>query len=109
MENERNDEMPRSKHSPKRRERSGHTNEDISNITREIDYLKEIQDIKDELKMIEKILAQQREVFGNPDFKRSRDVHEVRRSLLIQLRNIERLRVDASEVETSVSLLACVV
>lgn len=86
--------------------------EKICDITREIEHLREIKDIRDELKMIERVLVDQRTVLTQyrADHKDSTPEEDNRFASLTQnldfrILKVERLAKDALSVEDSLNHL----
>ena len=86
--------------------------EEMCDISQEIDHLREIKDIRDELKMIERVLEDQLAVitqfsttFDNhqQQTENSNQVEALIQSIKFRLSKLHRLNKDAESVETSVS------
>lgn len=86
--------------------------EEMCDISQEIDHLREIKDIRDELKMIERVLEDQLTVitqfsttFDNhqQETEGARQVAAMIQSIKFRFSKLQRLNKDAESVETSVS------
>lgn len=84
--------------------------EKMCNIVREVEHLREIKDILDELKMIERVLTDQQTVVqqyekGAKTLSQEYQVtiEDLKDSLKFRISKVERLAKDAKTVENSVS------
>ncbi|RSL57767.1 hypothetical protein CEP54_008159 [Fusarium duplospermum] len=107
-------ETPRDLSQPESRgeKKTRHDEETMCDIFQEVGYIREIKDIKDELKMIERVLEDQKTVVGQYEatqgcspLSETDTLEDLKRSLLFRISKVQKLSQDASSVEDSLNHL----
>ncbi|EEU38401.1 uncharacterized protein NECHADRAFT_34651 [Fusarium vanettenii 77-13-4] len=94
------------------REARGKDEKNMCDIGKEVGYIREIKDIQDELRMIERVLEDQRTVVDqyeagrrNLPFSEKGTLDDLKQSILFRISKIQKLSRDASSVENSLNHL----